>query len=129
MVVDCRYTPVFVDVDLSEIFDVECRLKAEYFLNLQFCGPSPFRGIDVLVIRSDFVNVTMEEVDLSMQVNLKSAVKLSQACLPHLQAGQGSIVNVSSIAGLRAYPGALAYKMSKAAMDQMTRCVALEVKH
>ena len=32
-----------------------------------------------------------------------------------------SIVNVSSIAGLRAYVGALAYKMSKAAMDQMTR--------
>ena len=34
---------------------------------------------------------------------------------------------MSSIAGLRAYPGALAYKMSKAALDQMTRCVALEV--
>lgn len=92
-----------------------------------------FGGIDVLVnnagvlIRSDFASVTMAEVDLSMQVNLKSAVKLCQACLPYLEAGQGSIVNVSSIAGLRAYPGALAYKMSKAAMDQMTRCVALEV--
>ena len=34
---------------------------------------------------------------------------------------------MSSVAGLRAYPGALAYKMSKAALDQMTRCVALEV--
>ena len=40
---------------------------------------------------------------------------------------KGNIVNVSSIAGLRAYPGALAYKMSKAAMDQMTRCTALEL--
>eukprot|EP00092_Neocalanus_flemingeri_P097887 GFUD01124802.1.p1 GENE.GFUD01124802.1~~GFUD01124802.1.p1 ORF type:complete len:284 (+),score=84.44 GFUD01124802.1:55-852(+) len=92
-----------------------------------------FGGIDVLVnnagvlIRSDFASVTMEEVDLSMQINLKSAIKLSQACLPHLQSVQGCIVNVSSIAGLRAYPGALAYKMSKAALDQMTRCVALEV--
>ena len=38
-----------------------------------------------------------------------------------------SIVNVSSIAGLRAYPGALPYKMSKAAMDQLTRCSALEL--
>ena len=52
---------------------------------------------------------------------------------PHLQgrlpgARAGCIVNVSSIAGMRAYPGALAYKMSKAAMDQMTRCVALEVE-
>merc|ERR1711936_637172 len=62
-----------------------------------------------------------------MQVNLKAAVKLSQAILPHLQEVQGCIVNVSSIAGLRAYPGALGYKMSKAALDQMTRCVALEV--
>jgi len=92
-----------------------------------------FGGIDVLVnnagvlVRSDFTSLTMEEVDHSMQVNLKSAVKLCQTCLPYLQASQGSVVNVSSIAGLRAYPGALAYKMSKAALDQMTRCVALEV--
>ena len=32
-----------------------------------------------------------------------------------------SIVNVSSIAGLRAYPGAISYKISKSAMDQLTR--------
>ena len=89
--------------------------------------------IDVLVnnagvlIRSDLTSLTMEEVDLSMQVNLKSVVKLCQTCLPYLKTSQGSVVNVSSIAGLRAYPGALAYKMSKAALDQMTRCVALEV--
>ncbi len=37
------------------------------------------------------------------------------------------MVNVSSIAGLRAYTGGLAYKMSKAAMDQLTRCSALEL--
>ena len=34
---------------------------------------------------------------------------------------------MSSIAGLRTYLGALGYKMSKAAMDQMTRCNALEL--
>ena len=32
-----------------------------------------------------------------------------------------------SIAGLRAYPGAIAYKMSKAGMDQLTRCSAVEL--
>lgn len=48
--------------------------------------------------------------------------------MPHLQESDvGSVVNVSSIAGLRAYPGALAYKMSKAAMDQMTRCTAVDL--
>ena len=38
-----------------------------------------------------------------------------------------AVVNVSSIAGLRAYPGAIAYKMSKAGMDQLTRCSAVEL--
>ena len=91
-------------------------------------------GIDVLVnnagylAKESFRELSMESIDESMAVNLKSAVRLGQASLPHLQRSDGgNIVNVSSIAGLRAWPGALAYKMSKAAMDQMTRCVALEV--
>jgi len=92
-----------------------------------------FGGLGVLVncagilVRSNFATVTMEEVDLSMQVNLKSALKLSQECLPYLAVSKGNIVNVSSIAGLRAYPGAMSYKLSKAALDQLTRCTALEV--
>ena len=91
-------------------------------------------GLDVLVnnagylAKESFRELSMESIDESMAVNLKSAVRLGQAGLPHLQRSDGgNIVNVSSIAGLRAWPGALAYKMSKAAMDQMTRCVALEV--
>ena len=90
-------------------------------------------GLDILInnagilCRANFHDVSMQDIDESMEVNLKSAVKLSQESLPHLVAREGCIVNVSSIAGLRAYPGALAYKMSKAALDQMTRCVALEV--
>ena len=92
-------------------------------------------GLDILVnnagylARSGFSKVTSEDIDTSMEVNLKSAVRLSQVSLPYLVEKKGNIVNVSSIAGLRAYPGALAYKMSKAAMDQMTRCVALEVRN
>ena len=81
-----------------------------------------------ILSRAGFQEVTTEDIDECMEVNLKSAVTLSQESLPHLVARAGCIVNVSSIAGMRAYPGALAYKMSKAAMDQMTRCVALEVE-
>ena len=91
-------------------------------------------GLDVLVnnagylAKESFTQLSMASIDESMAVNLKSAVRLSQCALAHLQRSEGgNIVNVSSIAGLRAWPGALAYKMSKAAMDQMTRCVALEV--
>ena len=91
-------------------------------------------GLDILInnagilSRANFQDVSMQDIEESMEVNLKSAVKLSQCALASLRRSPGgNIVNVSSIAGLRAWPGALAYKMSKAAMDQMTRCVALEV--
>ena len=40
---------------------------------------------------------------------------------------RGSIVNVSSVTGLRAFPGVLAYCVSKSAIDQLTRCAALEL--
>ena len=81
-------------------------------------------------MRSGLSDLTMSELDLTMAVNLKSAVLLTQLSSPHLAARRpvpGNIVNISSIAGMRAAPGALAYKMSKAAMDQMTRCTALEL--
>ncbi|KAI8513797.1 hypothetical protein Bbelb_081210 [Branchiostoma belcheri] len=39
----------------------------------------------------------------------------------------GAIVNVSSVNGIRAFTGSLAYTMTKAALDQFTRCVALEL--
>jgi NAD(P)-dependent dehydrogenase (short-subunit alcohol dehydrogenase family) len=38
-----------------------------------------------------------------------------------------NIVNLSSVTGLRAFPGVLAYCVSKAALDQLTRCSALEL--
>jgi NAD(P)-dependent dehydrogenase (short-subunit alcohol dehydrogenase family) len=49
------------------------------------------------------------------------------AVVPLLVETKGSIVNVSSVTGLRAFPGVLAYCVSKAAVDQLTRCAALEL--
>ena len=50
-----------------------------------------------------------------------------QQAVPSLIERRGNIVNVSSVTGLRAFPGVLAYCVSKAAMDQLTRCAALEL--
>ena len=47
--------------------------------------------------------------------------------MPAIIERKGNIVNVSSVTGLRAFPGVLAYCVSKAAVDQMTRCAALEL--
>ena len=62
-----------------------------------------------------------------MDINARAPFRLMRAAVPALTASRGSIVNVSSVTGLRAFPGVLAYCVSKAAIDQLTRCAALEL--
>src|SRR5437588_6819469 len=50
-----------------------------------------------------------------------------QLAAPHLIRTHGNIVNISSVTGLRSFPGVLAYCVSKAGVDQLTRCAALEL--
>ncbi len=61
-----------------------------------------------------------------LTTNVVGAAVVAAAALPHLVAGRGSIVSVSSVAGLRAAPGSLAYCSSKAAMIMLTNCIALD---
>jgi NAD(P)-dependent dehydrogenase (short-subunit alcohol dehydrogenase family) len=65
--------------------------------------------------------------DAMMNVNLRAVFQLMQLATPHLIKTQGNIVNLSSVTGLRSFPGVLAYCVSKAAVDQLTRCAALEL--
>lgn len=67
----------------------------------------------------------LEDYDASMNTNVRTLVILTQLCVPHLIKEKGSIVNVSSVTGTRSFPGVLGYCMSKAAVDQFTKCVAL----
>jgi NAD(P)-dependent dehydrogenase (short-subunit alcohol dehydrogenase family) len=62
-----------------------------------------------------------------LDVNLRAVFHLMQLSIPHLESRRGNIVNVSSVTGLRAFPGVLAYCVSKAGVDQLTRCAALEL--
>lgn len=90
-------------------------------------------GIDVLVNAAGIIaNGTVETTPLSdwdemMNVNLRSVFHLMQLAAPHLERRPGNVVNVSSVTGLRAFPGVLAYCVSKAGVDQLTRCAALEL--
>ncbi len=91
-----------------------------------------YGGVDVLVnaagtLRSGTIQTTtIEDWDAMMNINLRSVFQLMNAAAPHLIERKGNIVNVSSVTGLRSFPGVLAYCVSKAALDQLTRCSALE---
>lgn len=89
--------------------------------------------LDILVnaagiIGSGLAAETSDETfDGMMDINVRSLFRLTRASIPHLEKTSGNIVNVSSVAGLRPYPGLLPYCVSKAAVDQMTRCLSLEL--
>ena len=80
-----------------------------------------------IIANGNIENTDLENWDSMMNVNVRSVFALSQRCVPHLIRTKGNIVNVSSVAGTRAFPNVLAYCVSKAAIDQLTRCSALEL--
>jgi len=70
---------------------------------------------------------SLEQYDNIFNINVRSVYQLTALAVPHLIKTKGNIVNVSSVMGLRSCVGLLSYCMSKAALDQFTRCVALEL--
>jgi NAD(P)-dependent dehydrogenase (short-subunit alcohol dehydrogenase family) len=72
-------------------------------------------------------NTTDEAWERMMAINLTAPFRLMRAATPYLTERRGAIVNVSSVTGLRSFPGVLAYCVSKSGVDQLTRCAALEL--
>jgi len=89
--------------------------------------------IDVLVNSAGIIKngtietTTLDDWDKMININLRSVFALSQKAVPYLAETKGNIVNVSSVAGTRSFPNVIAYCVSKAAIDQLTRCSALEL--
>jgi NAD(P)-dependent dehydrogenase (short-subunit alcohol dehydrogenase family) len=92
-----------------------------------------FDALDIVVNAAGILtNGTVETTSLAdwdsmLNVNLRAVFHLMQLSVPHLEQRRGNVVNVSSVTGLRAFPGVLAYCVSKAGVDQLTRCAALEL--
>lgn len=68
---------------------------------------------------------TLEQFDDIISINVRSVYNLTKLAIPYLLQTKGNIVNVSSVSGVRAFADFTAYSISKAAIDQLTRCVAL----
>lgn len=70
---------------------------------------------------------TLVDFDFAINTNLRSVFHLTSLAVPYLIKTKGNVVNVSSVLGIRAMPGILTYSISKAGLDQFTKCVALEL--
>jgi meso-butanediol dehydrogenase/(S,S)-butanediol dehydrogenase/diacetyl reductase len=92
-----------------------------------------FKGIDILVNSAGLFNgASLHEIsdshwDEMMDINIRSVFQLTRRVLPTMMAQKnGSIVHISSIAGLIALPGVAAYNVSKGALNQFSRSIAVE---
>ncbi len=90
-------------------------------------------GLNILVnnvgtnIRKKAVEYTPDEYQFLLQTNLTSLFEMSRACHPFLKNGENSsIVNIASVAGLVALRRGAPYAMTKAAIVQLTRNLAVE---
>lgn len=92
-----------------------------------------YGSIDILVNNAGvnlpgvFHEVSDEIIDKTLSVNVKGAMYLSRAVIPHMLAlGRGSIVNMSSVNGLVSEPFLSVYSASKGAIVMLTRGIALD---
>ena len=92
-----------------------------------------FGGLDGLVNAAGVIGnggiATTEpaEWDRVMDSNLRSVYLLTRAASAEMVKRKGAVVNVSSVAGPRPYANLLAYCVSKAAVDALTRCASLDL--
>jgi meso-butanediol dehydrogenase / (S,S)-butanediol dehydrogenase / diacetyl reductase len=94
---------------------------------------SVFGHLDVLfncagiVLKGSALDTTEEDWDRVMNTNLKAAFMMTKAVLPHfLSKKKGNIINCASDWGLVGARDYVAYAVSKAALVQLTKCVAIE---
>lgn len=93
-----------------------------------------FGRIDVLVNNAGYglfgaaEEVTDEQIRHVLDTNLVGSIRVTRAALPHLRAqGGGRIIQLSSVAGLSAHPGASIYHASKWGVEGFMEALAQEV--
>lgn len=112
--------PIFADVtkDAERIVDETIKHFDQLDVLVNNAGISSFDNI---------FSIEMNEFDRVLDTNLRSVIKLTKLCVPHLEKSKGNIVNVSSVAAISPVQNITSYCISKAALDQFTKCSALDL--
>ena len=116
-----------------EIFRADVSKREEVKQLAQFTLEK-FKNIDVLINNAGisqmklFTEITEEEWDNVMNVNLKSAYFTIKEVLPNMiNRKQGLIINISSVWGIVGASCEVAYSVSKAGLDGLTKALAKEL--
>jgi dihydroanticapsin dehydrogenase len=123
-IVRCGGKAHFVPTDVADELSVQ-RMVAE--------AVAVFPGIHVLVNNAAIfvlrgIEATPEEWRQILAVNVMGPALVAKHVVPHLrQAGGGAIVNLGSISSFIAQPHFVTYNATKAAIANMTRCMALDL--
>ena len=95
----------------------------------RFGPPAALVNCAGVAVESVFATMRDDQIDAVLSINLRGTISFTKMVVRQmmLAPGGGSIVNVSSIVGLRGYRGLAVYSASKAALDAMTRALAHEL--
>jgi len=116
----------------NAVYAVTDVTKEEDCRNLIDTAASRFGGVDILIcnagisMRALFDDVDLEVLRKLMDVNFWGCVYCTKYALPYIRKSEGSIVGVSSVAGLHGLPGRTGYSASKYAMTGFLDTVRIE---
>ena len=117
-------SPLFLCGDITNVCECERVVR-------DTCGQ--FGRLDVLVnsageyLEKPIVDMQEEEFDRILSVNIKGSYFMSKAAVPELKRNRGTIVNVSSDAGINGNINCTAYCAAKGAVTLFTKALALEL--
>ncbi|MBO7194660.1 MAG: SDR family oxidoreductase [Alistipes sp.] len=109
--------------DVTKMEDCEQLIK---------CAIDNFGGIDILICNAGIsMRALFDELDLNvlhrlMDVNFWGTVYCTKYALPYLQKSKGSLVGISSVAGIHGLPGRTGYSASKFAMTGFLETIRIE---
>jgi len=124
MIKDNGGVALCVPADVQEESDIE-RIVSETI--------KAFGRLDILInnagvyIRGAATETSIADWDRTINTNLRGVFMLCKRAIPEMEkSGGGAIINISSTAGMRAIPSYEAYCVSKAGLDMLTKCLALD---
>lgn len=134
------------DPEVSKLFLESLQKKNLFIVDLHLDSPETFSSairiierefngtLDVLVNNAGFGILkpielqTSKEIEHLFKVNVFGLIELTQQVLPFLKSAHGRIINISSIAGLQAFPFYGSYAASKHALEAFSEALYFELK-